>query len=394
MSVNSGPYIATSGLVFNYDMYNTGRSFIGMPATNLIVSTPLTLTVYAYASGPVSTPNVTNAAYVPITVDRYTVTSAVNTARARVSPTGLTTNVSYTFSCYIKYNGTNTASPAFAIDASKGNPEGGANNNTISSYSYTPISLGNGWYYLTYTWSYSACPTGGCYLTYGVVTGSDTAYINNTFDVYNPQFEVNSFASPYITQANGIRSNTQSLLDLTFLNTITSTSLTYASNNTFSYNGTSDYIDCGLLSSNLGSSMTVCAFAKISSVVSKNNLLSLNGAYNFFLPGNRLTTTYQLYWDSASGWKNGNTTSWNTNQWYQFAWTISGTSLTFYVNGVSDGTATLAANIAPSSTSRIGLANAGEYATGSIGAVQVYNRALAATEIAQNFNAQRSLYGI
>lgn len=394
MSVFAGPEISTDGLVFALDADNAEKSWKGMPATNQIISTPLSLDVYAYASGPVTTANITDSNNILRTVKRYTITSVVNTARARVQPSGLTANVSYTFSCKIKYNSANTPSPAFAIDASKGSPEGAGFNNTISSYSYTPTSLGDGWYYLTYTWVYSACPTGNCMLTYGVVTGSNTAYLNNTFDVYEEQLEVNSFASPYVKESNGIRSNTASILDLTKNNIITANSLTYASNNTFSFNGTSDFIDCGLLSSTLGSNITVCALAQISSVVSKNNLLSLNGAYNFFLPGNRLTTTNQLYWDSASGWKSGNTTAWNTNQWYHFAWTISGTSLTFYVNGVSDGTAILAGNIAPSSVSRIGLANAGEYATGSIKLVQIYNRALTAAEISQNFNALRGRYGI
>ena len=394
MAGTSGPFIATDGLVFDYDMSNTKKSFIGPPATNRIISIPLTLTVYAYATGPVSTTNIIDATYQPRTVSRYTISNNINTARAMVTSSGLTTGVSYTFSCKIKYNGANTATPSFAVDASKGNPEGGSNNNTVSSSVGATTSLGNGWYYVTYTWSYSACPTSGCYLTYGVVTGADATYVGNTFDVYEPQFEIGSFATPYVTQSTGIRSTSQALLDLTGKNVTTATSLTYVSDGTFSYNGTSDYLEVTQLSSYLSNSITVCTFAKISSVVSKNNLLSLNGVYNFFLPGNRLTTTYQLYWDSAGGWKNGNNTDWVTNQWYHLAWTISGTTLIFYVNGVADGTVTLAGNIAPSGTSRLGLANAGEYATGSIGTVQVYNRALLATEIQQNFNAQRTRYGI
>ena len=394
MAGTSGPFIATDGLVFDYDMSNTKKSFIGPPATNRIISIPLTLTVYAYATGPVSTTNIIDATYQPRTVSRYTISNNINTARAMVTSSGLTTGVSYTFSCKIKYNGGNAATPSFAVDASKGNPEGGSNNNTVSSSVGATTSLGNGWYYVTYTWSYSACPTSGCYLTYGVVTGADATYVGNTFDVYEPQFEIGSFATPYVTQSTGIRSTSQALLDLTGKNVTTATSLTYVSDGTFSYNGTSDYLEVTQLSSYLSNSITVCTFAKISSVVSKNNLLSLNGVYNFFLPGNRLTTTYQLYWDSAGGWKNGNNTDWVTNQWYHLAWTISGTTLIFYVNGVADGTVTLAGNIAPSGTSRLGLANAGEYATGSIGTVQVYNRALLATEIQQNFNAQRTRYGI
>jgi hypothetical protein len=161
------------------------------------------------------------------------------------------------------------------------------------------------------------------------------------------------------------------------------------------FDGVNDYIDLGTsLSSNFSSgAVSIFSVARISSVVSKNTLVSFNGAYNFFLPGNRLTTTYQLYWDSGVSWKNGNTTNWATNQWYHFGWTISGTTLTFYVNGIADGTATVSA-FSPSSNTRIGFANAGEYATGNIANIFVYNRALTQTEVVQNFNATRARFGI
>lgn len=161
------------------------------------------------------------------------------------------------------------------------------------------------------------------------------------------------------------------------------------------FDGLDDYIELGTnLSSNFSTNqITVCTFSRISSVVSKNTLISFNGQFNFFLPGNRLTTTYQLYWDAASGWKNGNTSTWSTNTWYYLCWTISSTTLTFYVNGVSDGTAALLTSFAPASSTRIGFANAGEYATGTIANTSVYNRSLTATEVLQNYNATKSRFG-
>ena len=157
-----------------------------------------------------------------------------------------------------------------------------------------------------------------------------------------------------------------------------------------------DYVDLGTnLSGNFSSNqVTVCTFSKISSVVSKNVLISFNGQFNFFLPGNRLITTYQLYWDSVSSWKNGIKSDWTTSTWYYLCWTISATTLTFYVNGVPDGTATLSTSFAPTSSTRIGYANAGEYAAGAISNTSVYNRALTGAEISQNFNAVRGRLGI
>jgi hypothetical protein len=162
------------------------------------------------------------------------------------------------------------------------------------------------------------------------------------------------------------------------------------------FDGVDDYVTLGntLASSFSSNAVTVSCFARISAVVSKNTLISFNGGYNFFLPGNRLTTTYQLYWDGITSWKNGTKSDWTINQWYHFVWTISGTTLTFYVNGVPDGTTILATTFSPSAETRIGFANAGEYATGNIANLQVYNRALTPQEILQNFNAQRSRFGI
>lgn len=169
-------------------------------------------------------------------------------------------------------------------------------------------------------------------------------------------------------------------------------------NNYFLFDGVDDYINLGTnLPATFSSSQAVSIFtyAKISSVVSKNTLITFNGERSFFLPGNRLTTTYQLYWDSVAGWKNGTNSSWTVDQWYYLGWTISGTTLTFYVNGVANGTATVSAFTPTASTPvRIGFANAGEYAAGSIASVSVYNKALTATEILQNYNAVKGRFGL
>ena len=386
MSVTSGASIVNSGLVFNYDMSNTGRSWLGKPTTNT-------------NNGFASLGNGLTVTYVGQDSQGWQIYSLSGTWNSGTYPYSMVITSSSTFLGNIGYS---AQLQIYNTCPQKWGAWGGINYvndvNMVNPGTSTVTTVQNYQVWKRENFIYSsgyAGPSGtsqfGYLITQPISNG--TTFNPSTDFVYvkNMQIEQNSFCTPY-TQFS--RSTTQALLDLTGINTVTATSLTYNSDNTFSYNGTSDYIECGLLSSSLGSNITVSTFARVSSIVSKNNLLSLNGAYNFFLPGNRLTTTYQLYWDSASGWKNGNTTSWNVGQWYNLTWTISGTTLTFYVNGVNDGTTSIAANIVPSSASRIGLANAGEYATGSIGAVQVYNRALSAAEVAQNFNAQRSLYGI
>ena len=402
MSGSAGPSIQTSDLVFDYDMSNTQKSFKGPPATDRIVSTPLTLTVYAYATGPVSTANIIDATYQPRTVSRYTISNNINTARAMVTSSGLTTGVSYTFSCKIKYNGGNTATPSFAVDASKGNPEGGSNNNTVSSSVGATTSLGNGWYYVTYTWSYSACPTSGCYLTYGVVTGADATYVGNTFDIYEPQFEIGSFATPYVTQSNGIRSNTQAIIDLTNKNTITASSLAYNSDGTFTFAGGINYLTLSSLDSLVGDVTLEAAV----------NLGTRNGPHQTAI----CTDSDYQYGIKLLASYHGNMAAWigfgSTNYIITagslenagnaiIACTRSSTTglLSLYLNGVlvASGTGTTG-NMSSSGSGkgRVGIEyHSGGYGfNGKIYFAKAYNRTLSAAEIQQNFNALRTRYGI
>lgn len=88
------------------------------------------------------------------------------------------------------------------------------------------------------------------------------------------------------------------------------------------------------------------------------------------------------------------------NRWINIAYTYSGTGLsgtqTVYVNGSSvytssTGTGTLPTN---SNTVRIGFDDNNWWWGGSISNTFIYNRALSAVEVKQNFEALRGRYGI
>ena len=84
------------------------------------------------------------------------------------------------------------------------------------------------------------------------------------------------------------------------------------------------------------------------------------------------------------------------NRWLQVVTTFNGSLYSSYVNGVAGPTTNLTFNIT-SSTFTIALrtAQAAEnYFSGKVGIARIYNRALTATEITQNFNATRSRFGI
>jgi hypothetical protein len=74
--------------------------------------------------------------------------------------------------------------------------------------------------------------------------------------------------------------------------------------------------------------------------------------------------------------------------------------MTYYVNGGLDASFNISAvgNISSSNTFDIGrnvaFNDPKAWFTGSIYSVQVYNRALSASEIAQNYNAQKSRFNL
>jgi len=87
------------------------------------------------------------------------------------------------------------------------------------------------------------------------------------------------------------------------------------------------------------------------------------------------------------------------NSWYYLGFTYSGTLLTAYINGINVGTTTFTRS-APSSlyyglcsTDSTNMGTQG-YAGGNLGSFKVYNRALFAIEILQNYNAIKGRFNL
>jgi hypothetical protein len=78
--------------------------------------------------------------------------------------------------------------------------------------------------------------------------------------------------------------------------------------------------------------------------------------------------------------------------------TTSGTTATLYINENSVSSAAFTSTNNSTASFNIGRitvpAPPSEYWNGSISNLQIYNRALSATEISQNYNAQKSRFGL
>jgi len=109
------------------------------------------------------------------------------------------------------------------------------------------------------------------------------------------------------------------------------------------------------------------------------------------------------YWDSANNKVRVGTygddkltsgTAILPSTWGYTFWTWNGTTLTSYTNGIADGTASgFSFNISGLYTT-IGNSVNSQYFNGRISQTLVYNRALSATEISQNYNAVKSRFGL
>ena len=86
-----------------------------------------------------------------------------------------------------------------------------------------------------------------------------------------------------------------------------------------------------------------------------------------------------------------------TGAWKHIVGVFNGTTLKVYVNGVEGGTT---ATVTTANTSSFPLRLGQFYDTttgnwdGQIASTQIYNKALTAAQIKQNFNQQRSRFGI
>jgi hypothetical protein len=169
-----------------------------------------------------------------------------------------------------------------------------------------------------------------------------------------------------------------------------------ASNNgSFTFDGVNDYVNLNFsfTQSSSANSYTVIIGAKLSTISSSRRQLwsSDNAGFDWGFgagDGSRFTIF------SGEAIHTGRTQDTN---WHIFAaqWSSS-FSTRLYIDGVLDiSTTAISYDSSISSTTSIGRnPGFGEYWNGNVSFTQVYNRALTAAEIRQNFEATRDRYGI
>jgi hypothetical protein len=175
---------------------------------------------------------------------------------------------------------------------------------------------------------------------------------------------------------------------------------TYSSANSGSivFDGSNDYIDCGNASSLSITVGTVCAWFKKPLGSGYKGLVDKGrdgyGAWSLNVDevGNTATFKARI---SGTNRSISASSNYGNNIWTYVCGVYDGTTLAIYQNGIISNSASYSGTIGTNSVSvKIGAASDGLYFGGNVSNAKIYNRALSAAEVSQNFNALRGRFGI
>lgn len=384
--------IVTSGLTFYYDMYNAS-SYRGPPHTNL----PSNINDFSAATW---TKTNCTATYNPNI--RIPGPSSFNGFVWEINESVIT-NVSH----YVSFNQVTSIGQVYTFSVcAKAKErsqiwmslsEGLAVFDLLTGRVIQPASntclmtdLGNGWYRCSITATKTNATPGAFVGPWLNGTGTYIGVVGRGFYLCKAQLELNSYVTPW----GPTRTTTTNLYDIVSGNPIT-TALTYSSDNTFSFNGTSNYMDAGNATGlQQSTAITMEAWVLPTAITATGNIMSKNGntGYRFRIDNSK---TIQFLVDGANNVLIGPEAV--AGVWQHIAVTGNSGGLKIYRNGIL--VASNAIPYAPSAptggTLVIGGFTAGsELFTGNIATGSMYSRALTSGEILQNFSALRGRFGI
>ena len=162
------------------------------------------------------------------------------------------------------------------------------------------------------------------------------------------------------------------------------------------FNGIDDFVNCGNNSSlDIISNKTISVLAKIPATTNYQRMISRAGPnvspwYGYqFIIFNDGKLSYTAGYPSHD-WKFSNT-RWDDNKWHLFVIIISNGTLTFYVDGRSDGSVAIGNGSTGVYDFKIGQWE-GNYLKGTIAAACIWNRGLTNNQIIQLYTDPWALY--
>ena len=411
MAVIRNPSIIRDGLVFAFDLNDKDTCYKGRPTTNLLWNTGMSN--YNNVPSDVTT-NLTqiNEYYKGYQVYKQILTpttatgvsylkNANNPGLGVVTGGGGGTANRYTgHSIFYKPTSLMNATPIFLAYSNIG----GWQCNTCA-----PEDMGDGWFRAKVLWYSTSTLSDG---KYWAINPAD-AVLNSPITVYwagpfKEDLNISDYTdmSPYVYSDSGVRSSTQGLIDVTGNRSITINNALSMKANAQHFDATSYLItdNSSILNNDVHSIFFSVRFNSTGTYPNSftgawDKIFTYNPSGSDRSPGVwRYPSQRYLHWrydPSNTGCDFGNIGGGDfaLNTWYYVGVTKNGATATTYVNGVSVTAATV------SNPKTSGNANTwffeGHTASDitNMSCCHIYNRALSATEVANNYNAIRGRIG-
>ena len=176
----------------------------------------------------------------------------------------------------------------------------------------------------------------------------------------------------------------------------------FSANNggTWVFDGTDDYISTSVIDSGSPSNISLEVWVRVNGTLDSNDRKVIhydktgttNAVFQLRKGNTDRNLMYQVH--DGSSW----TTMTDSNAIYSDTWacftiTQQGTSAIMYKNGIQSTTATMGSlNWTNANNALIGYRAGAEYWKGDIASLKIYNTALTAAEVLQNFNAQKNRF--
>ena len=398
MATSYSPKIITDGLVFMYDT-DDGKSYKGEPTTNLLNhTTEFNNWIAAKNSG--TAPTVT----ADTSVNPLGLVNAPMADKVYIPDDGTYPRIQQ----YFTPSSTNTHTFSVWIRSLSGNCDcflGAFRNSPWSLPGSSVKSITGEWQRFTFSWT---PPDTTTHLIY--MGSHDTAaQKGNTLEFWGAQMEAKSHATQFTT---GTRSATQGLLDRTGTSTIDISNASFDSDAQMVFDGTDDYADVSATDlfqpQNTTDGFTVEYVYRPeanTSAVPVGNLSSTNGWFQAPISNSSLGA--YLYF-STDGVVLSTDSSYAINSGiigkYQHIVMVlkwSDTVNSFIMVNGEDKTASKATaskyTVSGSANPALRIGKRGGSiwpANGQIPLIKIYNRALTAAEVLQNYNATKGRFGL
>ena len=378
MGVFGGPNVSEGGLVLALDGANY-KSFKGEGTTNLIPNADVMSGWSPYSSG-----------------NDGTFTTEFGTTGYRIinrpSWNGIYQGITlpstgtYTLSAWFRYWGGSADNNGATVYTN-----GGGIGDVAASLDKSKVGV---WQRVTMTQTYSTTSIGFFIISYG---GTNAV---STWDVTMPQIEAKSYATTFTTGTRGTTVATGGgWADLSangnngeLVNGVRESS---ANLGALVFDGSNDYVDCGKTATQFGvydADYTFDAWVYPTNLDSDKTMFgtdqtaSRQGLHLVFRSG----AIYQGHYGADFSAGSATLNAWNN---ISYTYVKSSGLASIYKNGVLQGSGTISSFIGTTNI-LIGRWASAAYFSGTGSNYKVYNRALTAAEIQQNFNATRSRYSI